>query len=175
MHALQVLAGSTSIMETQGNIILFAIVMMHALQVLAGSTAIMETQGDINWMSAAMSAYRQAVAEGLRPSLKVVDRMLACLRLPYIAPIADAAPSLQSTPFKVGRCILHSTKSRVVIRRWCCPSTMCMFEWFSTVLSTVNRCSHHRSCDQQPRGWPVRFAQAQISFGAQASVLTARL
>lgn len=48
-----------------------------------------------------MAAYRQALSDGLKPSLKVLDRMLACLRLPYIAPVAQAAPSLQQTPFKV--------------------------------------------------------------------------
>lgn len=60
-----------------------------------------EEQADINWMSAAMSAYRQAVAEGLKPSLRVLDRLLACLRLPYIAPMAEAMPSLQQAPYKV--------------------------------------------------------------------------
>ena len=66
----------------------------------------MDTQGDINWVSAAMSAYRQAVAEGLRPSLKVLDRMLACLRLPYIAPITEPVPSYQA-PFKVSFTPVH--------------------------------------------------------------------
>lgn len=50
--------------------------------------------------------------------MKVVDRMLACLRLPYIAPITEATPSLQSTTFKVGHCILHSIKSLGLVWRW---------------------------------------------------------
>lgn len=49
-----------------------------------------------------MLVYRQALSQGLRPSLKALDRMLACLRLPYIPPLAsEGTPSTAPISFKV--------------------------------------------------------------------------
>ncbi|KAL0041133.1 hypothetical protein WJX77_005807 [Trebouxia sp. C0004] len=63
------------------------------LQVLSGKTDVLDTPENVNWVSRAMLVYRQAVSQGLRPSLKALDRLLACLRLPYIPPLPSDGTS----------------------------------------------------------------------------------
>lgn len=60
---------------------------MSLTQVLSGKTDVLDTPENVNWVSRAMLVYRQAVSQGLRPSLKALDRLLACLRLPYMPPL----------------------------------------------------------------------------------------
>ena len=72
------------------------------LQVLSGTTDALEAPENINWVSRAMLVYRQALSQGLTPSLRTLDRMLACLRLPYIPALPSVGmPVTAPPPFKV--------------------------------------------------------------------------
>ena len=66
---------------------------------LSGKTEYLELPENVNWVSQAMQVYRQALSSGLKPSLKTLDRMLACLRLPYIPAIASGRMS-SDLPFQ---------------------------------------------------------------------------
>ncbi len=72
-------------------------------QVLSGKTDVLDTPENVNWVSRAMLVYRQAVSQGLRPSLKALDRLLACLRLPYMPPLPSDGMTATTTlsTFKV--------------------------------------------------------------------------
>jgi len=91
-------------------------------QVLSGKTDVVDTPENVNWVSRAMLVYRQAVSQGLRPSLKALDRLLACLRLPYIHPLpSDGMPTTVLSAFKVGDGFSqHQSQSwSDVIQGWC--------------------------------------------------------
>ncbi|KAL3134957.1 hypothetical protein ABBQ32_007917 [Trebouxia sp. C0010 RCD-2024] len=68
------------------------------LQVLSGKTEAPELPENVNWVSRAMMVYRQGLSHGLRPSLKVLDRLLSCLRLPFIPPLAPGLSSHAPPP-----------------------------------------------------------------------------
>lgn len=73
------------------------------MQVLSGKTDSPDLPENVNWVSRAMMVYRQGLSHGLRPSLKVLDRLLSCLRLPFIPPLAHGLPSHAPRPqHKVG-------------------------------------------------------------------------
>ena len=67
-----------------------------------------------------MLVYRQALSQGLTPSLRTLDRMLACLRLPYIPALPSVGmPVTAPPPFKVSAA-LHHLPSRYA--NHCAPS-----------------------------------------------------
>ena len=68
------------------------------MQVLSGKADSPDLPENVNWVSRAMLVYRQGLSAGLRPSLKVLDRLLSCLRLPFIPPLAHGLPSHSPLP-----------------------------------------------------------------------------
>jgi len=110
-----VLSGKTDVLDTPENVNWVSRAMLvyrqtHSAsltapclsQVLSGKTDVLDTPENVNWVSRAMLVYRQAVSQGLRPSLKALDRLLACLRLPYMPPLpSDGMPTTAMSTFKV--------------------------------------------------------------------------
>lgn len=70
----------------------------YGLQVLSGQSDSPDLPENVNWVSRAMMVYRQGLSHGLQPSLKVLDRLLSCLRLPFIPPLAHGLPTHTTPP-----------------------------------------------------------------------------
>ncbi|KAK9820618.1 hypothetical protein WJX72_012335 [[Myrmecia] bisecta] len=80
---------------------------MALLQALSGSAAPVEYDArEVNWVSRAMSVYREAVAGGVTLRLHVLDRLLACLRLPHSADDKNPGSAGAMPTFKVGSYML---------------------------------------------------------------------
>ena len=65
---------------------------------LSGKRDAADLPENVNWVSRAMLVYRQGLSHGLRPSLKVLDRLLSCLRLPFIPPLPYGLPAQAPPP-----------------------------------------------------------------------------
>ena len=73
-----------------------------SLQVLTGKPDGLELPENVNWVSRAMLVYRHGMSNNRQPSLKVLDRLLSCLRLPFIPPLKGDMPGSElPSPFMV--------------------------------------------------------------------------
>jgi hypothetical protein len=57
-------------------------------------------ESDANWPTRALTVYREALAGGYRPSMRILDRLFACLRLPH-GEDRMASGDTKATPLKV--------------------------------------------------------------------------